>query len=294
VSWVRNKPAMKDRYAELGIAHARYRMIEKKSDVLPFARELGWPVVVKPVDSDSCIDTFRVNDERGLAALDELGSHRKWMVEEFIEGREYQLCAIVSSGRVLDAYISRNPAPLLTIFDGAMNANITLARSEPQPVDGKALAQRIVDGMDIPCGYLHGEFFVRPNGEVCMGEIAARLSGCEVPMNHGLARGFDFLGAIMDTYLGRRPALAYTADKAVGDLLLPTHKGVVKRVSRDEDLLGLPGVIGSHVAVRPGDTLAPMRASSASSGYVHVEGPTAVEVERRMQAVLDRYVIELE
>jgi biotin carboxylase len=292
--WVRDKVAMKQRYAELGIPHAAYQRVRHGEDVVRFADRFGWPVVVKPVDSEACIDTYRLDGPADLAEVLPLAPERSWIVEEYVRGREFQLCAIVADGKVLDAYLSRNPRPVLEVLDGEINANITFSPSEPLPVDPVAIAQRLADGMRIPCGYLHGELFVTDSGEFVMSEVAARLSGCEVPTNHGLAYGFDFLGAVLDTYVGRVPELRYTQDRAVGDLLLPTRPGRVVRISTGEELLGLPGVLGGRVDARPGDVLTPQRASFASSGYVQVEGATADEVEQRMRHVLDVMVLDVE
>lgn len=294
VAWVRNKMSMKDRYAELGIPHAAYRPVGTLEDVETFAADHGWPVVLKPIDSDSCIATYRIGSPDELAAVPPLDHSLEWMVEQFISGREFQLCAVIARGQVVDAYLSKNPRPILEVLDGAINANITYAPSEQIPVDARALAQQLTDGLGIPHGYLHGEFFLTDEGEFFMSEVAARLSGCEVPMNHGLAYGFDFLHVILDTYVDRVPVPEYTKDRAVGDLLLPIRPGRLVRVSSEEELRRLPGVLGAHLTVAPGDLLDPPRASHASTGYVHVEGATADEVEQRMYAILDHFELKVE
>ncbi|MCW2898530.1 MAG: hypothetical protein JWO67_795 [Streptosporangiaceae bacterium] len=294
VAWVRNKMSMKDRYAELGIPHAAYRPVDTLEDVEAFAADHGWPVVLKPIDSDSCIGTYRIGSPDELAAVPPLDPRLEWMVEQFISGREFQLCAVVARGQVVDAYLSKNPRPILEVLDGAINANITYAPSEQLPVDAKALAQQLTDGLRIPHGYLHGEFFLTDQGEFFMSEVAARLSGCEVPMNHGLAYGFDFLHVILDTYLDRVPVPEYTKDRAVGDLLLPIRPGKLLHISTEEELRRLPGVLGAHLTAAPGDLLDPPRASHASTGYVHVEGATADQVEQRMYAVLDHFELKVE
>ncbi|WP_330343114.1 ATP-grasp domain-containing protein [Streptomyces sp. NBC_00557] len=294
VGWVRNKMTMKDRYAELGIPHAAYRPVRALQDVVAFGDEHGWPVILKPVDSDSCIGTYRLDSAEDLAGVPPLDPDLDWMAEEYIKGREFQLCAVIARGVVLDAYLSKNPVPILEVLDGKINANITYAPGEEIPVDARALAQRLTDGLGIPYGYLHGEFFLTDDGEFVMSEVAARLSGCEVPMNHGLAYGFDFLHVILDTYLDRVPVPEYTLDRAVGDLLLPTAPGRVVHISSEEELLRLPGVIGARLTAAPGDVLDPPRASHASTGYVHVEGATADEVEERMHTVLRHFELKVD
>jgi hypothetical protein len=294
VGWVRNKAAMKDRYAQLGIPHAPYRPVGRLQDVAAFGEQHGWPVILKPVDSDSCLNTYRIDSPAALADLPPLDPALEWMAEQYVRGREFQLCAVISRGVVLDAYLSKNPVPILEVLDGKINANITYAPSEEIPLDARALAQQLTDGLQIPCGYLHGEFFLTDEGQFVMSEVAARLSGCEVPMNHGLAFGFDFLHVILDTYLDRVPVPRYTLDRAVGDLLLPTAPGRVVHLTSQEELLRLPGVIGAQLTAQPGDVLDPPRASHASTGYVHVTGATAAEVEQRMHTVLRHFELKVD
>ncbi|MER5974294.1 ATP-grasp domain-containing protein [Streptomyces sp. NPDC002055] len=294
VEWVRHKTAMKDRFAELGLRCAAYRRVESLAEVGRFAEEQGWPVIVKPMDSFACIGTYRIDGPDELARVPELAPDRRWMAEEYIRGTEYQLCALVFGGKVVDAYLSLNPVPILEVLEGAINANITYAPGEELPLDVRSVCQELVDGFGLDHGYFHAECFLMEDGTLCVGEAAARITGCEVLANHGLSRGFDIHRATLDTYLGRTPDLTYAEDRAVGDLLLPVTPGRVVSLSTEEELLRLPGVLGVQLKLAVGDIAAPPRASHASSGFAHVAGATAAEVEQRMQNVLEHFTIETE
>jgi biotin carboxylase len=292
VRWVRDKAAMKDRFAELGIPAARHRRITTVGEVCDVAEEFGWPVVLKPVDSFATIDTHRIEGPRALDLLAPTLPDRSWMVEEFVDGTEYQLCALVSHGRVLDTFVSFNPAPLLETLDGAMNADVTIGphsaghelRSAVRP-----LVERLVEGMGLDHGYLHLEFFLTPDGRILMSEIAARLAGGGIPNNHGLSLGFDIFGATLDSYLDRVPELRYTEARCVGDVLLPSSPGRVVTMTPATDLLRLPGVISVRYDVAMGELIPVRRASNARSGLVHVAGATVEEVLDRMRLVLDHF-----
>jgi biotin carboxylase len=294
VEWVRHKTAMKDRFAQLGLRCAAYRKVTSLSEVALFAEEQGWPVILKPMDSFACIGTYRIDGPDDLAKIPEPTPERQWMVEEYIRGTEHQLCALVSRGKVLDAYLSVNPVPILEVLDGAINANITFAPGEELPLDVRSVCQELVDGFGLDHGYFHAECFLMDDGTLCVGEAAARITGCEVPANHGLSRGFDIHRATLDTYLGRTPDLDYAEDRAVGDLLLPVKPGRVVSLSTEEELRRLPGVLAVKMKLAVGDVAVPPRASHASSGYLHVAGATAAEVEQRMRNVLDHFTIETE
>ncbi|GAA3261631.1 ATP-dependent carboxylate-amine ligase [Streptomyces lavendulae] len=291
VDLVRDKAAMKACFRELGLRTAEFERVRSAEGIERFAGRHGWPVVLKPVDSFACVDTHRLDGPDGLAGIDLAA--RDWMVEAYLGGTEWEVCAIVLGGEVLDAWPSAMPCRPLDIVDGAMNANISVGTGEGPPVDLRALVQRIVTGMGIDHGYAHMEFFLI-DGEVYAGEIGVRLAGCEIPANHGHAYGFDVFGATLAVYLGRRPDLGYRERRCAGDLLLPLPgSGLVRRITSREELLGMPGVIDAVLKVRAGDTVTARRASHNASGYAHVVGASVGEVESRMREVLARFTIEV-
>ncbi|MGH3717723.1 MAG: ATP-grasp domain-containing protein [Pseudonocardiaceae bacterium] len=292
VSWVRNKVAMKDRFRKLGLSTAEYARIHDRAEVLEFAAEHGWPVVLKPVDSFACIDTFLVRDAAELRDV-ELPD-RSWMVESYLGGVEGENCALVVGGEVLDVWPSTMPARPLDIVAGSINANISVATGEGAPAGLHELTQRIVTGMGLDHGYVHMEFFVEGE-QLRVGEIGLRVAGCEITANHGYAYGFDVFGAVLDVYLGRRPELRYRHRRCAGDLLLPLpSSGLVRKITDAEELLAMPGVVVAVLRVGPGDLVTCRRASHNASGYVHVVGASVAEVEQRMRRILTGFTIEIE
>ncbi|MEU5189063.1 ATP-dependent carboxylate-amine ligase [Streptomyces klenkii] len=292
VAWVRDKAAMKDKFRELGLRTARYARVADAAGVERFAAVCGWPLVLKPVDSFACVDTFRLTGPSSCPDPAVFGS-REWMVEEYLGGTEWEVCALIHAGEVLDAWPSAMPCRPLDIVDGAMNANISVATGEGPPVDLRGMLQRIATGMGLDHGYVHMEFFLI-DGEVYAGEIGVRPAGCEITANHGHAYGFDVFGAALDVYLGRRPLLRYGERSCAGDLLLPLPgSGVVRAITPGEELLRIPGVVDAVLKVDVGDVVAARRASHNASGYVHVTGTSIGEVENRMREVLGTFTIDV-
>ena len=292
VDWVRDKLSMKRRLGELGFTVARHRPVEDRGEIASFAEEVGWPVVVKPRDGFACIDTHRVT-ARDLPGV-RLDPTRGWIAEQWQAGHEYECCALVFAGEVLDTYPSACPCPPLAATEGATNANIS-GRDAGRgiPCDLTALVQRIVDGFGLDHGYFHMELFVGSYGAITISEVCLRLAGCEIPANHGLAYGFPVFDALLDIHTGRRPALRYTRQRCVGDLLLPLRPGVIIEMTPLRTLLGRPGVIGGRMKVAVGDDVRPRRASHACAGYVHVEGESVRQVKQRMSDVLTEFELHV-
>jgi hypothetical protein len=292
VCWVRDKFAMKDRFRALGLSTAEYALASDHSDVEHFAHEHGWPVVVKPVDSFACIDTYLVRDVTQLRSM--TLPDRELMVESYLGGVESEVCGLVLDGEVLDVWPSTMPSRPLDIVDGSMNANISVATGEGVPTGLHRLAQRIVTGMGLDRGYLHLEYF-DTGDQVFVGEFGLRVAGCEITANHGYAYGFDVFGATLDIHLGRRPDLIYQRRRCAGDLLLPLPgSGRVRALTQVDALVTMPGVVEVVLRVGIGDTVSSRRASHNSSGYVHVVGDSVTEVEQRMRDVLAKFEIVVE
>ncbi|WP_345620755.1 ATP-dependent carboxylate-amine ligase [Streptomyces ziwulingensis] len=291
VAWVRDKVAMKDRFRRLGLRTADYAPVRTADDIGRFAAAHGWPVVLKPVDSFACVDTYRLDGPGDVRQVDLTA--RRWMVEQYLGGTEWEACALIHGKEVLDVWPSAMPCRPLDIVDGAMNANISVGSGPGPACDVGGLVRRVVHGMGVDHGYLHMEFF-EIDGEPYASEVGIRMAGCEIAANHGYAYGFDVFGATLDVYSGRRPALEYGRRRCVGDLLLPlTGTGTVTALTSREELLRMPGVVHAALRTSPGEHVSARRASHSACGHVHVEGATAAQVEDRIRGVLKAFTMEI-
>ena len=289
--WARDKLEMKRHFQSLGFGVAPHRLVRGPDEVVSFAQAHGWPVVVKPRDGFSCIDTWAVRRAEEAFALP-MGRRSEWLVEAFVPDREWECCALVHDGMVIGCYPVWLPASVLAAADGAINGSVSARHTPPEfTIDMAEVMQRLADGMGIRQAYMHLDFFAGTEMGLTLGEVALRPAGIEIPANHGMAWGFPVFDAIVDISMGRRPKLQYTRDRYVGDLLLPVSAGRIRWLTPLNELLELDGVIAGRLKVAPGDISAPRRAGHTAAGYVHVEGSSIAEVEHRMWTVLDTFTL---
>ena len=291
VLWVRDKSAMKHKLRAIGFHVAAHALVIRPEDVIDFAAQHGWPVVVKRRDGLACIGTHLVNSEKDLTALGPL-DQRPVMVEAYQHGVEYELCALFQHGRVLAAFLSAMPERPLAIVEGAMNANITF-RELPCDIaiQPREIAQAVISGLGLEAGYLHSEFFLN-DARLTFGEVAARVAGGLIPRNHSLAFGYDVFDALLDIHVGRVPDLTPTQFRFVGDLVFPAPAGRITKITTVDELLERPEILEGFVRFQPGDVITPRRNSHFGSGGVHVSGISVDEVEARMRQLLDEFEIE--
>src|ERR671917_576941 len=91
-AWLcRDKPSMKEVLRAAGVPTAASTAAFTAEEVRSFAREVGFPLILKPRSGAGALDTTRVDDDAGLdAALGLFGGQQvdSIAVEEFVEGHE--------------------------------------------------------------------------------------------------------------------------------------------------------------------------------------------------------------
>jgi hypothetical protein len=294
---LRHKPTMKQWIKTAGLPCTAFAEVADIADVIAFGRLHGYPIVLKPVDGFGALFTSVLRSAEEVQDFAPLVKERAMMVEAFVSDREYECCALLAGGKVLDIFPSIMPSPPVDAAHGSLNANISIGSREHLPVANlRDIVQTLVSGFGLERGYLHLEFFASDDGggqRCTISELALRYPGCEIAKNHGLAYGFDIAGATIDIYLGLTPDLTYREARSVGDLLLPYKSGRVFGVMSEAELRRLPGVLEAHVAVRVGDLLPEVEpASFVCSGWVIIEGQSSSQVERRMRDVLESFHLE--
>jgi hypothetical protein len=105
----RDKPAMKDALRAAGVPCAQSIGTSSPAEARDFAREVGYPLILKPRDSAGAAGTHRVANAGELeAALQASGlaEGRPTAVEEFVEGHEGFYDTLTIGGRVVHEFVS--------------------------------------------------------------------------------------------------------------------------------------------------------------------------------------------
>jgi hypothetical protein len=182
----RDKSRMKEVLTAAGLPCARHRLVERPVDALDFAREVGFPLVVKPVAGAGSVATFRVADlDELVAALEAVkpSASRQFVVEEFVQGRERSLEVLSNGGEpVWHSICLYDPTPLEVLRTPWVQWTVLLPREVEQPqfdiVREAGFAALKALGMDT--GMSHMEWFRRPDGSIAINEIAARPPGANI------------------------------------------------------------------------------------------------------------------
>ena len=102
-TWLcRDKPSMKEALRQAGVPTAASAAVDTANEARAFAREIGYPLILKPRAGAGALGTTRVDSDEHLeAALVAFGDADSIAVEEFVEGHEGFYDTIAVGGHVV-------------------------------------------------------------------------------------------------------------------------------------------------------------------------------------------------
>lgn len=272
----RRSPARRDKYVmietlrEAGLRCARQCVATSPEEIVAWAGETGYPVVVKPLSSASTEDVAicRTPGEADRAARAVLAATTMFgerntsvLVQSFLAGTEYIVDTVSRDGRRYVCgvweYVKTTTAAGKPIYDRDVLLDPDTA---PVPelvgyVDG------VLAALGIRHGPAHAEVIMTPEGPALV-EIAARLNGNMHPGFHDRCLGGNQadLTALAFVRPGEFTGGGYTRRcHAVVHNTSTTADGVVESVDQAvvDEIAALPTVHALNVKLGPGARLRP-------------------------------------
>jgi len=293
----RDKARMKDRLRAAGLPVARHRLLANRSHGEAFAREVGFPMVLKPPAGMGAKATFRVRSMDELAAAISgmrASKDDPVLAEEFLQGKEGSFDTITIGGSIEGYSISHYvPTPLEVLENPWIQWCCVL----PREIDGaeyadvKKIGVRAIEVLGLRHGFTHMEWFRRTDGSVAIGEIAQRPPGANITRMIGLANDIDpyFAWArsvIDDTFDGpwsRKHAVGCAFLRGMGRGRVARIHGADEanaRVRRYVEEAKLP-VVG-----------APKSDSYEGDGYAIVRDPSTEVVMAALKTIIETVRVE--
>ncbi|MFD5844169.1 ATP-grasp domain-containing protein [Streptomyces chartreusis] len=286
--------------AEAGLPGPRFAVHEEWADLARAAREIGYPLVAKPVDLCAGMYVRRIEHEAELAELcrtladfpvNARGQRRNpaVLLEELLDGPEVSVETVSYAGAVhtvgvTDKSLGGAPAFIETghMFPAALPpADIEAAE---QTTLGALKALGLTDAV-----VAHTEIKLTSAGPRVV-EVNPRPAGNRITELVRHVTGIDLAAACVDVALGRRPDLRRTdtglRSAAIG-FLVPDRAGTLEALDRRR-LAAEPDVLEVRLA-EPGTAVKAAGSNNEYLGHVMAgdsEGPGARDRVERLLAAL--------
>ena len=287
----RDKARMKTVLRDAGLPCARHRLATSVEEAIAFARDAGYPQVVKPPAGAGAKSTFRVDDERRLTEI--LGYSppspaQPVLLEQYLTGRERSFETVVVGGKPVWYSISHyTPTPL----EAQENPWIQWCVLLPRHVDGpeyrpiRESGTLALAALGLQTGLTHMEWFELADGSIAISEVAARPPGAQLTAITSLAHDFDLYHAwarLMAFDEFDPPERLYAAGAA-----FLRAQGAGGRIGRIRGLRQAQAKLGDLVVdarlPQPGQ---PRRAGYEGDGWVLLKHPETEVVERGLAELL--------
>jgi phosphoribosylaminoimidazole carboxylase (NCAIR synthetase) len=283
---------MKEALRQADIPCAQSTGASTPDEVREFAREVGYPLILKPRDGAGAAGTYKVSDDAGLeAAIKACGVDRGKgvAVEEFIEGHEGFYDTISIDGKVVHEFISHyypNVLPAMRTRWISPQIVATNRTDAPGYDEVKAMGRNVIRALGIGTSATHMEWFAGPKG-LKFSEIGCRPPGVGVWDLYCAANEFDLYKEWAMAIVHGHPATRPTRRFAAGMITL--------RPDRDGRIAGYEGVEAVHRAFGQwiidshlpplGTPTQPVEAGYMANAWVRMRHPDYDELRRMLEAV---------
>lgn len=229
----RDKLLMKRNVSARGLRVPRFMSIAagQQQDAVAFAKVIGYPLILKPVDGAASVGVKVIDSEVLLRTeIDKLPAGC-WDLEEFIDGDLLHVDGLIDAdGRVIFIVPSRYINSCLDFTHGAPLGAVML---EP----GTALYEKIcgfsvrcLEALEIKACPFHLELFHTPDGNLVFLEVAARVAGADVPYMIHKNTGINLFREWIDLIMQRTTQFKYQQDGVGGWLMFPRPSHLPSRV----------------------------------------------------------------
>lgn len=294
----RDKERMKQLLDAAGLRTPRHRATGTVAGVWAAAEQVGYPLIVKPVDGAGSADTYRAGSAAELdAILPALRHVPRVSVEEFIDGEEFTYDTISAGGQVLAENICQyHPRPLQTKLHEWISP-VTLALRDldaPGLRGGRELGRSVLRALGFSAGFTHMEWYRKADGEVVFGEIGARPPGARTVDVMNYSTDADLFTAW--AYAVTQGSIPFGIERRYNAASIFKRARGAGRITRYEGLDQLLARYGEHVAaidlLPVGAPRRDWRATLIADGMVIVRHPElepALDMARRFAADLHLY-----
>jgi biotin carboxylase len=301
-----HKRAMRDALGAAGLPQPPYASLRSSADIDDAVAAVGFPSVLKPVDSGGQRAVFRAESRDELQRnLDEATAESptgEALLEGFVDGIELNGIVIARVGE---------PA-LITLSDRLRPAGIGFGVGwihvyPPSiPPDQLRLASQVavesVSALGLRDAIAFPQLIASPGGGVSIVEVAARIPGGQMADLVRHAVGVDLVEVALRQALGEYVPDDVALPRFTQPLAIrfftaepgPLPAGLVTRIGELDAVLASEGVVHADTYLQVGETIRPVRRDGDRRGYVIAIADTPEEALRRAEHAATQLHVEVE
>jgi isopentenyl diphosphate isomerase/L-lactate dehydrogenase-like FMN-dependent dehydrogenase/biotin carboxylase len=292
-----NKIKMRTRFFEHGVPSPHFFPVWSLSDAKKACKVLGFPVVIKPSDNMGARGVVRIDNKNQIAdafAFAKSASPSgELIIEEFMEGHELSIDAVVFNGEVTFTGIADRIIEYPPHF---VETGHTMPSQLPKEMQDSAceVMKAGIKALGIHLGCAKGDIKITKDGPK-IGELAARLSGGFMSAyTYPLSTGVNLMRAAIEIALGQEPGnLEPLYNRVSIERAIITRPGIVKKICGVEEALKIPGIAEIFINVKPGDKVKKPTSNVEKAGHIIAVADTLEDAEKAVRKCKEMIHIEI-
>ncbi len=305
---VTNKKRMKEIMRAAGIPAApsilvSEEMTDEQWDACEKKSGFSAPYVLKPLDSQGQRGIFKVNTwkevREHLSETLSFSRCREALLEEFYDSDEVTVSGWIKNGTLYILTVTdRHHVPDSTHIGVCYGHRFTSVHMD-QYEEIARISSRMAEAFGLKNGPFYLQLLIGQNG-IQVNELASRIGGAFEDVIIPAVTGFDILGAVMDSALGKEVSVSvlegYRADqndRHAVVLLLFCRPGRIRGVTDVETLKQLPGVLDAGYNYQAGQEIPAMENATARFGHGVITGDRN-NIRQRTDAFYERLSVQSE
>lgn len=252
IPYVRNKLRMHELYEKADIPSARYKKIATIEDARKAADELGLPMVFKPVEGGgswavvkiSSKDEIEPHCSKVMALSRDTFKHDYFIAEEYLEGFECSVEALIYHGKVMFSSITEKPLPMEgPYFPEVMHLSPSSYDDATQR-ELLELVAKLVERGNIYQAAMHVEFRMTSDGPKIL-ECGSRVAGGEIPTIVRHVYGTDIISGFVDLALDIPPKVSNQGPCCFSGFIgiNQTKTGLLKKIYGTDEARNVKGIL---------------------------------------------------
>ncbi len=293
-AWLcRDKPSMKDALRQVGVPTAASTAADTTDQVLAFAAEVGFPLILKPRAGAGAADTTCVDDtEQLVATLADFGAKgvTSIAVEEYVEGHEAFYDTISIDSEPVHDFVSHYYPNVLDAMRQRWISPEFIATNRIDSVadygEVRELGHRVIEALGIGTSATHMEWFFGPKG-LRFSEIGCRPPGVGAWDLYAAGNDIDIYKEWANAIVHGQPGGALSRQYSAGIVALrPNNDGTISGYSGVDEIAQRYNewVIDSHLP-DPGTPTQPVEAGYMANAYIRMRHPDYDVVHQMLDEV---------
>jgi biotin carboxylase len=291
-----HKHAMRMQAMDSGLGIPAFSQVSTYQVARVAADNMGFPLVVKPVDSQS---SRGVSVVQSASDLDNSFHHAlqashsgSVLLEAFMSGTEGSVEALVQEGEVYILGIcDKQKSDLPYRYDLQLNYPGNYSHEQFAAID--TFVKKLVLGFQIKQGIIHIEIMVNGN-DIRLIEFAVRGCGSKV-ITHLMPamNGFDVMQWALASALGVNLPVVLNP-KGCGMLkfiMLP--QGRLAKLRGVENMRTSPGILDADIERKEGETIGVIADGRSRPGYLLAVGPDKETLQANVENALSKLEVEV-